>query len=343
MDMYPPVFILGSPRSGTSLLSRIINSHSEIGVPFESLLYSSLYGWHHYYGDLSERSNRIRLVDDMLSLSQIRAWTPRPDRTRVLELYKRFDFHGAVEALIQAWLETQGKKRWGEKSPWHAYYWRVLLEGFPEARFIHIVRDGRDAAMSWKAARFGPRHYYALAHRWVDYLQTVDALRAERGDRLLEVQYEALLEQPEATVRTICTFLGVSFEPNMLSFYEQSTPYPTDARNDFNLTRPLMRQNKQKWKTGMTARQLRIFEAIAGGMLERFGYERGDPDARLTRYERLQMQYLEHPVSRFYGMLRNKQGYAEAIRLWGVRGRLWLTGKRSAKSLQVPHHPGVVS
>ncbi len=324
-----PIFIFGSARSGTSLLSRIIDTHPAIGVPFESLLYATFYPIVAHYGDLTDRKNRERLVDDILFTDPLRRWTPVPDRDRVLHHFRRHDFHGAFDAVMNAWLESQGKVRWGEKTPHHAYFWRDILEAFPGAKMIHIVRDGRDTAISWKKARFGPRHYYPLAHRWVDYLNTIEELRRHVDTSVLhEIRYEDLLADPEPVVQGICSFLGVDCVPQMLEFYKNDTPYPTDARNNTNLSKPLMRSNTQKWRTKMSGRDLRIFEAVAGPTLERFGYERGCPGASLSNREVLQIRFLENPPARLYGMMKNVRGYVEVARLFKIYAGLFITNTK---------------
>lgn len=330
-DWGQPFFIFGAPRSGTSLLSRMINGHPEIGVPFESLLYTSLFDWRSRYGDLRIEANKTRLVQDCLRTYPMQLWTPVLRDVDVMPHFERPDFHGAVEAIMRAWLVTQGKKRWGEKSPWHVYYWPQIIEGFPKSKVVHIVRDGRDSALSWKTARFGPRHVYPLAKKWRKYIQTIGELRTAIGnDRVHELRYEDLLKDPERELRSICAFLDVDYADSMMSFYQNKDPYPTDATNNNNLSRPLIQTNQQKWRSLMSRRELRAFESVAGEVLERYGYERMVPDARLGPWEKARISFVEHPLSRVYGIALNVQGMKEAVRLWTIYAGLYLRRAHAA-------------
>lgn len=338
MEAGRPVFIIGTPRSGTSLVSRIIDSHPEIGVPFESHIYPTLYGWRNWYGDLDRAESREHLVEDMLNIYAVQDWDEIPEKGEVLERFERHDFHGAFEAVVGAWSSIKGKRRWGEKTPSNILFWREILEGFPKAKFVHIVRDGRDVAMSWKRVRFGPRHFYTIAELWKAYLDRVERVRSRVGNnQLREIRYEDLLMRPEETVRGLSEFLNIGFVPRMLSFYENVDSYPTDARNERNLSRPLMKDNMEKWRTGMSRRDLRRFEAVAGSTLERFGYERGCPEANLSKEEIWKMRLLECPISRLYGLVRNVRGYLHALQIWVLYGRimarnLFSTGGRLGRS-----------
>ena len=142
-----PIFIFGCPRSGTSLLSRLIGSHPRIAIPFESHLYNTFYPWLKYYGNLECLENRERLVDDILTTEVMRDWVPRPNRQNVISAISRYDFHGIVDSILWTWTQAQGKQRWGEKTPAHLFYWREILSAFPKMQVLHIVRDGRDVAL----------------------------------------------------------------------------------------------------------------------------------------------------------------------------------------------------
>ncbi|MBE9169013.1 sulfotransferase [Pleurocapsales cyanobacterium LEGE 06147] len=320
-----PIFIFGSARSGTSLLSRIVGAHPRIAIPFESHLYNTFYPWLKFYGDLSLAKNRERLVDDILSTEVMQDWMPRPERQQILEAIECFDFHGVVAALMNTWTHAQGKQRWGEKTPWHVFYWSEILEAFPNAKIIHIVRDGRDAALSWQQARFGPKHMYLLARRWVHYLDVIEQVRtAVDSTAFFELRYEDLLANPETVARQICHFLGEEFSPEMLAFYTNDAPYPTDKQNQTNLTKPILATNTEKWRTEMTQRELRIFEAVAGDVLTRYRYPRQLDRAEVFQFESLWICYIEHPLRKLFAMLKNRKGHIDGLRRLKIYLRLRL-------------------
>lgn len=320
-----PIFIFGCSRSGTSLFSRIISAHPNIGIPFESHLYNTFQPWLKHYGDLNIAKHRERLVDDILSTEVIRDWTPQPDRQQILAMIDRPDFHGVVDGIMRAWVTAQGKTRWGEKTPPHAYYWREILDGFPDLQVLHIVRDGRDVALSWRQARFGPKHMYQLAQGWVDYLETVETLKKALPEgAFFELCYEELVADPESVMQKVCAFLGEDYTPELLSFHENSSPYPTDSQNEQNLHRPTLPNNTGKWRTGMTANELRIFEAVAGPVLERYGYERQLERPHVSQLETLRFRYLEHPPKKILAMVKNRKGHIDGLRRLRIYLRLVL-------------------
>ena len=310
---YDPFFIFGCPRSGTSLLSRMLASHPNLAVPYESHLYDSVFPIVQRYGDPSRRSARARLVSEILRTEPIRRWTPPPSLSDTLEAIQRDDFHGIVEGLMRTWASSQGKSHWGEKTPQHTLCWRTIVEGFPKLQVIHLIRDGRDVALSNRAAHFGPKHVYPLARRWLNYLAAAEEARANLGDEIfLQVRYEDLVAEPERELRRICRFLGEEFAPSMLKFY-QARNFHVDQRNARNLGRPVLSENAGKWRGEMTAREVRIFEALAGPALERYGYPRTVSQPRVSTWEALCCRYLEHPPRRISALLKNREGYRLAL------------------------------
>jgi hypothetical protein len=317
-----PFFIFGCPRSGTSLLSQMLGSHPNLAIPYESHLYDSIYPIVERYSNPCRESLRARLVSEILRTEHIRNWTPPPSLPDTLEAIRRYDFHGIVEGLMRAWAQRQGKARWGEKTPQHTLCWRTIAAGFPRLQVIHLIRDGRDVALSYKAAFFGPKHVYPLARRWQQYLSAAEEARASLGDKaFLQVRYEDLVRDPELELRRICGFLGEEFAPSMLAYHQDNSTFHADQRNARNLGHPVMSQNVGKWRTEMTPREVRIFEALAGASLEQYGYARALTDPHISPWEALCCRYFEHPPRRVSALLKNHEGH----RLLLQKLRLYIT------------------
>lgn len=323
-----PIFIFGCGRSGTSLLSRMLDTHPNIAVPYESHLYNRFYPLARHLGDLSDPRKQARLVSEILKTEHIRDWTPRPSLPDTLAAVRRPNFHGIVEALLGTWARQRGKVRWGEKTPHHTLLWRTILPGFPDLQVIHLVRDGRDVALSFRAAPFGPKHIYHQARQWIEYLAAAEAAQAVLGDKAFAVvRYEDLVAEPERELRRLCDFLGETFSPAMLNYYQGNVVYPTDRRNVTNLRRPVLSDNIGKWRTRLTARELRIFEAIAGAHLARYGYRRALGRPRIGALEALSCRCLENPPRRALAMLSNRQGHRYALEMLRLNLSLrWGTG-----------------
>jgi hypothetical protein len=318
-----PFFIFGCPRSGTSLLTRMLDAHPDIAVPYESHLYNRIYPFLQRHCDLTKPATREQVLRELLRTDPFTRWTPAPSLTDTLAAVSRPDFHGIVEGLLGAWTAQRGKTRWGEKTPPHTLCWRTILAGFPDLQVIHLVRDGRDVVLSHQAAPFGPKHAYQVAVRWGEYLDAAESARAALApDAFLELRYENLLARPEPELRRVCAFLGEPFVPDMLTFYRADVRYPTDERNLNNLRGPVIAGNREKWRTQMSRRELRIFEALAGGHLSRYGYARALTDARLHRWEALSCRFLEHPPRRAVAMLRNREGHRTALQRLRFRLRV---------------------
>jgi len=302
----------------------MLNSHPSIAIPYESHFYDGLYPIVRRYGDLDDRRTRT-LVTELLRSRFVRNSAPLPTLAETLESIARPGFDGVVEGFLRAWTLRQGKSRWGEKTPQHALCWRTILAGFPDLQVIHLIRDGRDVALSYKAAFFGPKHVYHLAARWRQYLAAAEDAQAVLGEAgFLPVHYEDLVAEPDRELRRICAFLGEEFAPEMLAFHRRAIPQIADQRNLANLRRPVMTDNVGKWRRRMTAREVRIFEARAGAQLERHGYTRSLAEARLPAWEALSCRYLEHPPRRAWSMIRNRQAYRAALERFRLRLRLRL-------------------
>lgn len=324
-----PFFIFGCGRSGTSLLSRMLSQHQSIAVPLESHIFRSFSALEGYYGDLSRRKNRLRLIEDILSTQAIQAWQLEASSEEIERLVNSPDLGGVFDAIMESWTNLNDKKRWGEKTPRHVYHWDDIHGYYPNAKVVHIVRDGRDVALSFMDARFGPKTTYMGAHYWKQYLNKVQMLKVSASD-VLEVRYEDLLTDPRKTLGVVCEFLGEEFDEKMLSFYENKQPYATDKRNRVNLQQSLMVENAEKWRKRFGDLELQRFEAIAGDQLNKYGYE------LVSRNSSMQQSALEHAIQKYFisapkrviAMVKNVQGQREAWIMLLIRLRLVFSAAR---------------
>ncbi|GAB6066991.1 sulfotransferase [Methylothermus subterraneus] len=291
--MAEPFFIVGAPRSGTTLLQYMLRSHPNLSLPTgESHFFVPLYQKRASFGDLSRKDNLRRVLEAMYAQSANFLET---------DLHGlRFDLERLTEGLHRAGCTTipailaylyeqnaqgEGKRRWGEKTPYYVLHMPLLLEMFPAAKFIHLIRDGRDVLLSLYGRQkdFGVYNSYFGAKYWEHYVATGQHVGKRLGpERYLEVRYEDLVSAPEATVRHILGFLGEPFDAAVIRFKKSGEPGKTPL-----LQQDLRPDNLYKWKTRLSYLERRIFEGAVGTLLYVNGYELSTPARPLPAFLRV--------------------------------------------------------
>jgi hypothetical protein len=274
-----PVVVLGVSRSGTTLLKAMLDAHSQLAIPSESYFLPQLWDRH------GERPDRDAFVGDLSRLERVREWGVDPEDVRA-RLPERPTFAEAVQSIFQLYAESRGKPRFGDKTPLYMQHLDVLERAFPDARYVHIVRDGRDAAFSLLAMTRKPRFNLSRPRGVGDFAvawkREVRAARQfGRTHPYHELRYEDLVEQPELRLREVCAFLGLEYEPGMLEYHRREDPslYADHPR----LAEPPVRDTRS-WRREMRPVDAELFEAIAGDLLAELGYERAHPrPGRRTR------------------------------------------------------------
>jgi hypothetical protein len=136
-----------------------------------------------------------------------------------------------------------------------------------------------------------------------------------------------LLQTPEKIIKKLCHFLEIDFLNEMLNYHKtELQSNQTDGKNAQNLSRPILEKNFNKWKSGLSSREVRVFEAVAGDTLQQYGYEPGMAEPVVNKREKILMKYVEHPLKRLLSLIKNTEGYYEAFKLWRIRIRLIITG-----------------
>lgn len=270
-----PFFILGAQRSGTTLLRLMLNAHSRMAVPFESNFIPYMYRRIDEFGDLAQEANLRRLLDEIAANRFVKRGQLLPDAEDVVRR-RPTTYAEVVDAIFSVLAERQHKVRWGDKTPGYEVALDELWHLFPQALFIHLVRDGRDVALSHRRVSFRSSNLLKAAADWQRRTELAHKMGSMIPQSFLEIRYEDLVRSTETTLRAICNFLGEDFEPPMLEHHERAKEaMPEDALKWHASSVSKVDESKVfEWKTQMSIADRCIFDDIAGSTLELFGYER---------------------------------------------------------------------
>jgi len=262
---FDPVFVLGHSRSGTSLMCRLLLDHLGVNFGTESQFIVRYHQKLAQYGDLSD-DRRLRWLFQEISRERFFERTRRNfgfvfDIDRAMNSIGQRTYAGVLTAIFEQFACGQGLTRWGDKTPAYARHLPVLRELFPRAQYIHVVRDGRDAALSLMSTGFGPKTAYEAAVAWSAQVRDIDWLaETSSASNFLTVRYEDLLKQPGDVLGKIAAFLAIR-NPDALA-----------AAVSGAVRQQVREGNCAKWTTGLSQREIECFETYAGRELERFGY-----------------------------------------------------------------------
>ena len=283
----PAPFVVGAGRSGTTLLRLMLDAHPELAIPPETrFLPLALHAaedadddpggafvdavtTYPHWGDFH--------VDDALLRTRIAAIAP-------------FDAGAALRTMYRLYADRFGKPRWGDKTPHHVRRMDVIARLLPEARFVHIIRDGRDVTLSVIQERsLTGRAATAdeVARRWA---RSIAAARRQAMElpHYLEVRYEDLVLDTVAVLRAVCDFVELPWRERMLAYHERSatrlaelvTADPGKAgsaeqrRSKHAWTaRPPDASRIGRWRSELAAGDARLVAAAAGDMLRALGYD----------------------------------------------------------------------
>jgi hypothetical protein len=286
----PAPFVVGVNRSGTTLLRMMLDAHPKLTIPPET----------HFIPEVIRRANhentRRRLIrsitkhprwgDFGLDEAEFRA---RAKQVRPLTAAN------AIRCFYDLYAEGQGKPRWGDKTPRYMRAMPRIARALPEARFVHLIRDGRDVALSQRERVIdgSPVPMAAAAERWQRRIIAArDGAEEIKGNGYEEIRYEDLVADTEGTLRRICAFIELDFDPAMLDYHERAQDRLAEMDRDLDnsdngivrtgtnrlaahalTSEPPTTNRTGRWRTEMTSEELAEFEGVAGGLLTELGYE----------------------------------------------------------------------
>lgn len=295
----PFFFIMGRPRSGTTLLRTLLDAHPEVKVPPEYPVLLDLYKqfgakpiknehaktrfleafkqpllfdfWKYVYLNIQENE----LVNDLKTLSS---------EARFEEIIKLFYYHSG------SFFPKQDIKLLGDKNPVYALYTHRLMKIFPEAKIIFIHRDYRDNFVSMRKFEFEAPNIILQAYRWNYIAQMMLNLRESHPEKVLFVKYEDLASFPEQAFKKVCNFLEIEFNASVFEFYKQKKQsFDLVGKDTFlkyheSLTHPVSPKNIDLWKSQLTAKEVRIADAICNRNGRLLNYSNGGQALKAGEY-----------------------------------------------------------
>jgi hypothetical protein len=214
--------------------------------------------------------------------------------TQRITALEPFDLREALRAFYELYAKRFGKPRWGDKTPPYVHRMTLIQDLLPEACFIHVIRDGRDVALSTKDLWFGPNSFEEAAQRWRSLIEKARR-QSKQLSHYLEIRYEDLVSDTEYTLRRICDFVDLPWSPSMLTYHETADERMNEIYQDITApkgeqrvvrgeerkaihsltSKPPQRDRIGRWRQEMTTADLKRFEEKAGETLRELGYDVG--------------------------------------------------------------------
>ena len=284
----PAPFIVGVARSGTTLLRLMLDAHTELTIPPETHFLPQVVRAARGGGDPDAMVDVIarhrRWQDFGLDEAELRA------RARAAA---SADATSVMRAFYELYAEGQAKARWGDKSTNYVRKLKQVRETLPEASFVHLIRDGRDVALSQVRVHFGPDTMADAATKWRDEIAKARRVGPRLG-RYIELRYEDLVADPEPCLRQVCELIDLEWDEGMLEYRERAgerigeiardlerpggevVSAEARAKHQANVSQPLQADRAGGWRERMSLEDREVFEGLAGDVLAELGYEVGE-------------------------------------------------------------------
>lgn len=293
-----PCFILAMGRSGTTLLTNILNQHQQIVAAPENnfiLFGKQLHGKTGTY--LNKEFPKIFKANHNHTYS---IWEPK--EAYIKGLPNQYDYAGYCKNIYFKWSEEQGKKAklFVDKNPIYSLYVSDLMKIFPKAKFIVLIRDYRDNIASRSKYTKGviSQWMVSYASSWKMYYKSISKAQKKRPEQFFTLKYEDLVDQPEDQIKDLCQFLQVEYTEAMTK--PQSDQLLNQMINSTinesgkeqvqemhgQLRKPINKEKVNYWSSVFTENEIKLQEFVCGSFAEKWGYQ---TTCRVSALERLKM------------------------------------------------------
>lgn len=289
-----PIFVLGCPRSGTTLLQLMLHAHPRIAIPPETRFVLTTYEARNTFGDLRDESRRRALASSIVNERHTLFYDLGLDSSEVLQeiVDGPPTLGSAVGIVFRAYARRFDKPRWGDKRPGYYQYIAPLLRMFPDAQIVHLIRDGRDCVASLKTMPWFKQDIYAAICTWIEAIDSGRrAARQLPGGTYFELRYEHLVADPAARLAELCDFLGEDYDPAMAEPHKiAGSTIPERKTWHADTQKQVAAAPSGPWQDRLEPWEIALCEAAMGGRLRALGYEpavtgRPSPE-HLARYAR---------------------------------------------------------
>jgi len=335
-----PLFIVGTERSGSNLLRLILDTHPNISIPHPPHIMHEIAPLEHRYGDLAQDKNFRSLINAAVRIVEFHfaPWDIDIDRERIFKEAADRNAYCVKRAIYEQFMRAKGKRRWGCKSTFMIHYTDVVCKYHQTPKFIHLIRDGRDVAVSARDSVFNHFHPHYVSLLWSDQQKLAMRLSSELPkEQFITVHYEELVSDPEKEVRKICNFIGEDYVNKMLKYASRpdSTALAGISKSWENLSRPILANNTKKYRHKLTRDEIFAVERNAFKELNHFGYALENDLDKLRQAStelsfRKRMKYYFSEKGRMISVglgsiLSDKNAYLrlrKRLFVWGLRATL---------------------
>lgn len=310
-----PIFVVGCPRSGTTLFRTMLSAHRSIAIPPETRYLMNMYWRRGQLGDLRQREMRVKLASAIVDDPETRFRVLGLDGEQVkAEIVDGPPTLGSAFGIIfRDYARLFGKPRWGDKRPAYYAFMDELDHLFPDAQFIHLIRDPRACVESLKRQEWYPDEAAPCLAAWVHAVRSASRSGRRLGpERYLEVRYEELVSDPERVSRQICTFLGEPFDEQMCRpelIADKVNPAHYQQRGQ--IQQGVNTATVEAWAKRLPPDEIALIDRVAKRWMKRYGYTPSPAAGRADRAQVVQAIRLH----RGYGRRLNRRRFLDARRL----------------------------
>lgn len=284
-----PVFVVGPPRSGTTLTARILDNHSAVFMPPETPFFEDIYARRRQLGDPATDPTVRRLIAERLKMLYLQ-YNNREQHLRIQRLFAETDlaarlcasqsYQEMMATFMTFRMRSAGKRRWGNNHPRDVFELRHIFALFPDAKVVVCVRNVLDFLASyrekWRRSERAGRddnverlrrlyHPVITSLLWRSSVRNANAAFQQWGDQMFLNRYEDMVQNPERQTHRLCDFIGESFEPTMVNVRSNNSSQDVPAEGIFTTS-------VGRWRTILTDSEAYVAQMICRNEMQQLGY-----------------------------------------------------------------------